>query len=74
MQQRYLNRMMRARDPRIRRIAERLGYGTRMMTASVDPTATLKRLRADYQRVTGKRPYHGWDAATLRTKIAEARS
>lgn len=75
MKKNYLDRMMTARDPRYRQIAERLGYGTRMMTAQkVSPEAALKRLRADYQRATGKRPYHGWDAATLRAKIAEARS
>lgn len=75
MKQNYLNRMLTARDPRYRQIAERLGYGSRMMTTCrVDPEAALKRLRAEYQRVVGKRPYHAWDAATLRAKIAEARS
>lgn len=30
----------------------------------------LVRLREDYHRAAGKRPFHGWDAATLREKIA----
>lgn len=32
----------------------------------------LTALRAEYQRVVGKRPFNGWDAATLREKIAAA--
>lgn len=27
-------------------------------------------LRAEYQRIFGKRPFNGWDADTLREKIA----
>jgi len=33
----------------------------------------LSALRAEYQEIVGKRPYHGWDADQLREKIAEAR-
>ena len=29
-------------------------------------------LRSEYQEKLGKRPYHGWDAETLREKIAAA--
>lgn len=29
-------------------------------------------LRAEYQRVVGKKPYNGWNADTLREKIAAA--
>jgi hypothetical protein len=32
----------------------------------------LAALRADYERVLGKKPFHGWDAAALREKIAAA--
>lgn len=32
----------------------------------------LSGLRDQYQETVGKRPYHGWDADTLRAKIAEA--
>lgn len=31
-------------------------------------------LRAEYQRITGKRPFMGWSAKALRDKIAEAKS
>lgn len=40
------------------------------------PTATasddIAALRADYQAKFDKRPFNGWDADTLREKIAEA--
>lgn len=32
----------------------------------------LTALRAQYQEVVGKKPYHGWDTDTLREKIAAA--
>jgi hypothetical protein len=31
-------------------------------------------LRAEYERVLGKKPFGGWDAATLREKIAAAQN
>jgi hypothetical protein len=34
-------------------------------------TADLAQLRAQYQMKFGKRPFMGWDAATLRQKLAE---
>lgn len=34
----------------------------------------LAGLRAEYQRIVGRRPFHGWDAATLREKMAAAAS
>ena len=37
-----------------------------------DGADDLRRLRCAYQEKTGKRPYHGWDAAALTAKIAEA--
>lgn len=33
----------------------------------------LTALRVEYQAVVGTKPYHGWDAETLRTKIAAAK-
>ncbi|TAZ20763.1 hypothetical protein ELH77_19350 [Rhizobium ruizarguesonis] len=33
----------------------------------------LKKVREDYERVTGKRPYYAWDAAELRRRIADFR-
>lgn len=32
----------------------------------------LSRLRADYQEIVGKRPFHGWDATELQKRIDEA--
>ena len=32
-------------------------------------TEALKALRADYQALTGKKPFNGWDEATLRAKL-----
>ena len=75
MKQGYHDRMMKARDPRFQKIAERL-YGTRHMAAAPEPVEApkedLTELRAEYEKVVGKRAYHGWDADTLRAKIAEA--
>ena len=68
MKNNYLDRAMRARDPRFAKIATRLGYKRRDMVAetAVDETAAL---RAEYERVIGKRPFMGWDAGKLREKI-----
>jgi len=77
MRQNYANRMMAARDPRFAKIAAKLGYNRRDMQAdeATDaPVQTDERtvLREEYKRVLGKKPFGGWDAATLREKIAEA--
>lgn len=62
-------------------VLQKLGRGTYMtrdMRAQpvVEPVESdddaLTELRAQYQDVVGKRPFHGWDAETLREKIAEA--
>jgi hypothetical protein len=45
------------------------GYVTRDMAAEPDDLAEL---RAEYQTKFGKKPFHGWDAALLREKIAAA--
>lgn len=37
-----------------------------------EQTEDLPSLRAEYQRVIGKRPFAGWDAETLKQKIAAA--
>lgn len=39
---------------------------------TVELSDELSTLRAEYQEVVGKRPFHGWDAEMLREKIAEA--
>ncbi|KFI30968.1 membrane protein [Haematobacter missouriensis] len=33
----------------------------------------LPQLRAEYLAVIGKKPFYGWDADTLKAKIAEAK-
>lgn len=71
-------RMMSRRDASILQKLGRGTYMTRDMRAQpvVEPVNTeddaLTELRAQYQDVVGKRPFHGWDAETLRQKIAEA--
>jgi len=37
-----------------------------------DGAGDIQQLRAAYRAKTGKRPYHGWDAAALTVKISEA--
>lgn len=70
----YRTRMLQAADPRFAKIHDRL-YGRRDMQAKPLPeTDDITFLRAEYQRVVGKRPFNGWDAATLRKKIAEAKA
>ena len=71
----YMNRALKARDPRFARVLQKLGYQRRDMVAEPQEAETedeLTELRAEYQSVFDKRPYHGWDADTLREKIAEA--
>lgn len=70
-----------AMQKRYAKILKKLGRGTYMtrdmraqpVVEPVDPDdGALTALRAQYQDVVGKRPFHGWDAETLRQKIAEA--
>lgn len=73
----YMDRALRAQDPRYAHILGKLGYGRRDMRAAAqapDPEEELKALREQYQDVVGKRAYHGWDAETLKAKIAEAKA
>ena len=42
------------------------------LTAPVPPSEDpIASLRADYERATGKKPFNGWDADTLRAKLAK---
>lgn len=77
--QSYMNRAMQSRDPRFARILGRLGYETpesraanRSAEVGDEPDDDLAVLRAAYQERMGKRAFHGWDAETLRAKMAEA--
>lgn len=35
-----------------------------------EPASEINELRTEYERVVGKRPFNGWDAATLRERMA----
>ncbi|ACL57575.1 hypothetical protein [Methylobacterium nodulans] len=41
-------------------------------TSKAEAQDGLAALRAEYERVVGKRAFHGWDVETLRAKIAAA--
>jgi len=81
--QAYFTRALKAKDPRFARIFDKLGYRTTDLVAADDveiepapapaPVDDVPALRAAYETAVGKRPFPGWDAETLRTKIAEAR-
>lgn len=84
----YWTKAMKSRDPRFAQVLSRLGYATRHMQADIAapivavpasepaPKAEvgedLADLRAKYQEIFGKRPYHGWGADELRKRINEA--
>lgn len=84
----YWTKALKSRDPRFAQVLSRLGYATRHMQADIaapvvavpasGPTIEaevgeeLADLRAQYQEIVGKRPYHGWDADELRKRINEA--
>ena len=72
----YMDRALRHSDPRYARVLGKLGYATRHLVAADVPTPDkeddLSDLRAQYQEIIGKRPFHGWDAETLKAKMAEA--
>jgi len=78
----YMTRALTARDPRFARILGKLGYDTTALTAQEaggvgsgeGGAADIAKLRADYDAMFGKKPYHGWDAATLASKIEQKRS
>lgn len=73
----YMRRARASRDPRYARILSKLGYPRRdrqPATLAKVPVDDIKALREEYKRVTGKKPFSGWDAAALREKIAEAKA
>lgn len=70
--------LMELRYAKILQGLKRGVYMTRDMRANpasqgTDQNDDLSDLRAEYQEVVGKRAFHGWDAETLREKIAEAK-
>jgi hypothetical protein len=86
--QRYRTRAMQAGDPVTMdgpssRLWEQMGWATvapakrarpakQEEPAQDEPEDELTTLRAEYKDKLGKQAYHGWDADTLREKIAEA--
>lgn len=66
----YMDRALRSSDPRYARVLTKLGYGRRDMRAAESEPDGLAALRAEYERVVGKRPFNGWDAETLLEKMA----
>lgn len=72
----YMDRAMKAQDPRYRRVLEKLGYGRRDMQAEKppepEPDLDIADVRAEYERIVGKRPFNGWDIPTLKRKMSEA--
>ena len=69
--QSYFTRALKAKDPRFARIFAKMGYQTTDLVAD-DQGDDLSDLRKLYQKVVGKKAYHGWDADTLKDKIAAA--
>lgn len=49
------------------------GFAVPVDRPNVERTVSIDVLRAEYRSLFGKRPFNGWDAATLREKIAEQR-
>jgi hypothetical protein len=71
---RLLTKMGWADEARPKRAKPQLDHdGDGKAGGSPHPTgAELPALRAAYQEKFGKKPFNGWDAATLREKIAAA--
>lgn len=80
--QRYGTRMLQTgdtfeanrRDARVLHAIKKARYaeGDEAASPEAETPDDIEELRAKYLTVLGKRPFHGWDAATLREKIAAA--
>lgn len=63
------------RDARLLVAIGKARYRTEDARAAPAPAPDdLKALRESYKTATGKKPFGGWDAATLREKIAASKS
>lgn len=82
----YMQRALHSSDRRYATILEKLGYGNTAMKAEepkkqepkkevekANPP-TLQELRAEYEKLLGKKPYYGWDEAALIEKIEKAKT
>jgi len=73
----YFDRALKSRDTRYARIFDKMGYRTTdMVAAEPAPVVAIDiaTLRAEYHGLFGTKPYMGWDASVLSTKIAEKRA
>jgi hypothetical protein len=77
----YGTRMMRADGPtaralialgRAREVGKTPTVVGRTPRAPAQSADDLPALRAEYLTKTGKKPFNGWDAATLKAKLAQA--
>ncbi|WKL57247.1 hypothetical protein Q1W73_16515 [Asticcacaulis sp. ZE23SCel15] len=73
----YMDRALRAKDPRFARVLGRLGYSrSDLMSDNVAPVPPvdedeLTRLRNSYKSLTGKVAHWRWTEKTLMAKISE---
>lgn len=71
----YMTRALRSRDPRYARVLRKMGYAepeVAVAEPAPSPEDEMRALREAYEEALGKRPFMGWDAETLREKIAAA--
>lgn len=66
----YSTRMLTAAEPRKQHPLDHDGDGR--PGGSTSGGENMQALRAEYQAKMGKRAFPGWDAATLKAKMAEA--
>ena len=66
----YLTRMMTARDPRIRRLAQKIEAKRNRLVVS--PEAEMEHLRNRYRRLTGKVADKRWSGDTLLARVLAA--
>ncbi len=72
--QSYMTRALKAQDPRFARILGNIGYERADIVSTHEAGVDdMTQLRKEYQDVVGKRAFNGWDAETLKAKIAEAK-
>lgn len=69
----YMTRALKSNEPRYARILSKLGYNRSDLTAEQPDASDIAELRAEYQRIVGKRPFNGWDATELLAKINSAK-
>lgn len=70
----YFTRAMAAKDRRYARVFGKMGYETTDLVPEEPSNDDIADLRETYEKVVGKRPFHGWDATQLAEKIAAAKA